>query len=221
MKRPIGVTLLAVGAALAGFYQVWLALLFAGVLDFSMIGKSVSFAEPQWGAALWSTILAAVWLYVAEGFWSLRAYAWSFGRIISLFTLVWGFFSVLFGSSVEMETVPWLLAGAVYLYLSSPGIEQLFIASEWEHLSPEEQAAYSQAAAARAGTAAAAVAAIGPAPSAAPVVAAPAAVAAAPAPVATPAAIDAPAPVPAPDAPSPATDAPSAAPATDAPPPSA
>jgi len=219
MKRPIGVTLLALGAALAGFYQVWLALLFAGVLDFSMIGKSVSFVEPQWGAALWSTILAAVWLYVAEGFWSLRAYAWSFGRIISLFTLVWGFFSVLFGSSVEMETVPWLLAGAVYLYLSSPGIEQLFIASEWAHLSPEEQAAYSQAAAARAGTAAAAVAAIGPAPSAAPA-------AAAPAPVAAPAAVDAPAAVPdapaaAPDAPSPATDAPTAAPSTDATPPSA
>jgi hypothetical protein len=201
MKRPIGVTLLALGAALAGFYQVWLALLFAGVLDFGIIGKSISFAEPQWGAALWSTILAAVWLYVAEGFWSVRAYAWSFGRIISLFTIVWGFFSVLFGSSVEAETVPWLLAGAVYLYLSSPGIEQLFIASEWEHLSPEERAAYSQAAAAKAGTAAAAVAAIGPAPSAAPVVGAPA-------PAAAPTVVDAPAPAPVTDAPPPVADAP-------------
>ena len=218
MKRPIGVTLLALGAALAGFYQVWLALLFAGVLDFGIIGKSVSFAEPQWGAALWSTILAAIWLYVAEGFWSLRAYAWSFGRIISLFTLVWGFFSVLFGSSVEVETVPWLLAGAVYLYLSSPGIEQLFIASEWEHLTPEEQAAYSQAAAARAGTAAAAVAAIGPAPSAVPAATA-APPSEVPAATAPPAVADAPAP--APDAPSPATDAPTAAPASDPPPPSA
>jgi hypothetical protein len=202
MKRPIGVTLLAVGAALAGFYQVWLALLFAGVLDFGIIGKEVSFAEPQWGAALWSTIFAAVWLYVAEGFWSIRAYAWSFGRIISLFTIVWGFFSVIFGSSVEAETVPWLLAGAVYLYLSSPGVEQLFIASEWEHLSTEEQAAVSASAAAKAGTAAAAITAIGPVPSAT---------------VPAPAGAPADAPAAAPDAPSPATDAPTAAP--EAPPP--
>src|SRR4029079_13911540 len=182
MKRPIGVTLLALGAALVGFYQVWLALLFVGVLDFGIIGKEVSFAEPQWGAALWSTILAAIWLWVAEGFWSLRAYAWSFGRIISLFTIVWGFFSVLFGSSVDAETVPWLLAGAVFLYLSYPGVEQRFIASEWEHLSPEEQTADTQAAAAEAQDAMAAVAAVGPAPSSTPTAPTPAAEAAAPAP---------------------------------------
>ena len=209
MKRPIGVTLLALGAAIVGFYQIWLALLFAGVLDFGIIGKNVSFPEPQWGAALWSTLLAAIWLWVAEGFFSVRAYAWSFGRIISLFTIVWGFFSVLFGSSVEAETVPWLLAGAVYLYLSSPGVEQRFIASEWEHLSPDEQAAYSQAAAAKAQAAGAVVAAAGPAPSVATGAAVP--IAAAPAVAEVPAGVDAPAPAP--------TDAPAtAAPAVGDPP---
>jgi hypothetical protein len=68
MQRPIGVTLLAVGAGLAGLYQVWRILVFAGIANFTFIGQPVQFNEPQWGYIFWSAILALIWFWVAAGF---------------------------------------------------------------------------------------------------------------------------------------------------------
>lgn len=141
MKRPIGVILLAAAAGLAGLYQLYLMLVYMGVINFTVIGKSVSFGEAQWGAALWSLIIAAIWFWVAAGFWNLRAYALQFGIFISLFTLIWGFFALLFGNSVEAQTIPWLLAGFIFLYLSYPGVQQAFIKNEMSKLTPEQREA--------------------------------------------------------------------------------
>lgn len=142
MKRPIGVILLAAATFLAGLAQVYQMLVFLGILKFDFIGKSVSFQEAQWGPAFWALIMAAIWFWVALGFWNLRAYAISFGIFISLFTLIWGFFSLLFGNmSVEAQTIPWLLAGFVYLYLSYPGVQQAFVKNELSKLTPEQREA--------------------------------------------------------------------------------
>jgi len=171
MQRPIGVTLLAAGAAIAGIYQLWLMLIYLGIGNFSIVGKSVEFPQAQWGAALWSLLIAAIWFWVAAGFWNVRAYAWSFGNFISLFTLIWGFFAILFGSSIEAETIPWLLAGGIYLYLNYPGVQRQFMEHELALMTPEQRAAMEQLQAAneaamRANAAAAAAAAPAPAPAA-------------------------------------------------------
>ena len=141
MKRPIGVMLLAGATFLAGLYQLYQMLVYMGVVKFEVIGKSVSFPDPQWGAAFWALIMALIWFWVAAGFWNLRAYALQFGIFISLFTLIWGFFAVLFGNSIEGQTIPWLLAGFVYLYLSYPGVQEAFIKNEMSRLTPEQQTA--------------------------------------------------------------------------------
>jgi hypothetical protein len=150
MKRPIGVILLAAGAGLAGLYQVYMALVYLGILSFPFVGKTVSFPDAQLGAALWALLIAAIWFWVAAGFWNLRAYAIQFGIFISLFTLIWGFFALLFGSSYEAQTIPWLLAGFIYLYLSYPGVQKAFIDNEMSMLTPEQKAAMEQLAAANA-----------------------------------------------------------------------
>jgi hypothetical protein len=141
MKRPIGVILLAVGAGLLTLYQLYLMLVYLGILKFNFIGQDVAFDDAQWGAALWSLLIAAIWAWVAIGFWNLRAYAVQFGIFISLFTLIWGFFALLFGNTYEAQTIPWLLAGAIYLYLSYPGVQQHFVAQERARLTPEQLAA--------------------------------------------------------------------------------
>ena len=189
MQRPIGVTLLAIGAGLAALYQVLLILIYLGIVSFNVVGKEVTFPTAQWGAALWSLLIAGIWVWVAMGFWNLRAYAWSFGNFIALFTLIWGFFALLFGSSVEAETIPWLLAGAIYLYLNYPGVQRHFVEHEMSLLTPEQRAAMEQlqaanVAAARAGVPGAGVAvpAAAPAPGMAPAAPAPAAPAAPPPP---------------------------------------
>jgi len=171
MHRPIGVTLLAIGAGLAGLYEIWRMLVFLGIVSFNIVGKTVSYPTAQWGQAFWALILAAIWFWVAEGFWNVRAYAWSFGIFISLFTLVWGFMALLFGSSVEAETVPWFLALVILMYLNYPGVRNVFVQHELSMMTPEQRAALDQmqranAAAAAAGAAATAAPAPAPAPSA-------------------------------------------------------
>ena len=150
MHRPIGVILLAAGAGLAALYNLYKMLVYLGIVEFpigqSLIngGRSFGFDEAQWGAALWTLLIAAIWIWVALGFWNLRAYAVQFGIFISLFTLTWGFFALLFGSTIEAETIPWLLAGFIFLYLSYPGVQQAFIENEKSKLTPEQIAAMEQ-----------------------------------------------------------------------------
>lgn len=141
MHRPIGVILLAAGAGLAALYQLYNMLIYLSIVDFDILGKTVSYPDAQWGAALWTLLIAAIWIWVAIGFWNLRAYAVQFGIFIALFTLIWGFFALLFGNSYEAQTIPWLLAGAIFLYLSYPGVQQAFVENEKSKLTPEQVAA--------------------------------------------------------------------------------
>jgi hypothetical protein len=141
MRKPIGVIILAAVAALAGIAQVWRIGVYLGWFSFEIAGQSMKLPEAQWGAALWALIMAAIWFWVASGFWNVRAWAWQFGIFISLFTLIWGFMALLFGSSVEAETVPWLLALIIWVYLSWPGVKEAFYQSEMSRLTPEQKAA--------------------------------------------------------------------------------
>ena len=95
--------------------------------------------------------------------------------------------ALLFGSSVEAETIPWLLAGFVFLYLSYPGVQQQFVEHELSLMTPEQRTAIEQMQAANAAAMAAKAGVAAPAPPAAP----------APAPAA---------PAPAPEAPAPPAD---------------
>ena len=144
MHRPIGVTILALVAGLAGLFEVWRALVFLGVVKFEFIGKPVSFGEAQWGHAFWAVVLALIWFWVAAGLWNVRAYAWQFGNFIAIFTVIFGFFAVLGGSTTEAETVGWFLALIVLFYLNYPGVRDQFIQHELSLMTPEQRAAMEQ-----------------------------------------------------------------------------
>ena len=151
MNRPIGVTLLALGAGLAGIFEVWRTLVFLGIVNWTFVGQEVSFKSPQWGQAFWAILLAAIWFWVAEGFWNVRAYAWQFGIFISIFTVIFGFFALLGsnGGSMESETIGWLLAIAIFMYLNYPGVRNQFMEHELSLLTPEQRAAVEKAQAAQ------------------------------------------------------------------------
>jgi len=163
MNRPIGVTLLAVGAGLAGLLEIWRMLVFLGIVKWTFIGKEVAFPDPQWGQALWALLLAAIWFWVAAGFWNVRAYAYSFGVFISLFTMIFGFMALLFGSTVEAETAPILIAVIIFFYLNYPGVQKHFVEHELSLMTPEQRAAFDQMQAANAAMARASATAASPA----------------------------------------------------------
>ena len=144
MHRPIGVTILALLAGLAGLFEVWRTLVFLGVVNFEFIGKPVSFDEAQWGPAFWAVVLALIWFWVAAGLWNVRAYAWQFGNFIAIFTVIFGFFAVLGGSTTEAETVGWFIALVVLFYLNYPGVRDQFIQHEMALMTPEQRAAFDQ-----------------------------------------------------------------------------
>ena len=129
MKRPIGVTILAILAGIAGVAQLWRAGVYMGWFNFETRRSEHDAArcrDPEWGAVLWTLLIAAIWFWVAAQFWNMRAAGWQFGVFISLFTLIWGFFALLFGSTVNAETFPMLLALIVYVYLMWPGVRDAF-----------------------------------------------------------------------------------------------
>ena len=172
MHRPIGVTILALLAGLAGLFEIWRALVFVGAVSFTFVGKAVTFTEPQWGAAFWAVIIALIWFWVAAGFWNVRAYAWSFGNFIAIFTVIFGFFAILGGSTMEAETVGWFLAIVIFFYLNYPGVRDEFVKHELSLMTPEQRAAAEQMQAAQmamaqatAASASAPVAASAPTPS--------------------------------------------------------
>ncbi len=138
MQRPIGVILLAIGAGVAAVYNLYLMLVYMGWISFDLLGQEVTYPDAQWGAALFSLLIAGIWAWVALGFWNVRAYAVQFGIFISLFTLIFGFFSLLWGNSIENSAVSLILAGAIYLYLSYPGVQQHFVENERAQLTQEQ-----------------------------------------------------------------------------------
>lgn len=151
MRRPIGVTILAALAFLAGLANLWRVGVYLGWFKFTVINEVTwQLPEANWAGALWALIIAAIWFWVAVNFWNMRASAWQFGVFISLFTLIWGFFAILFGSTLTSETIPMLLALVVYLYLSWPGVRDAFVENEMSRLTPEQRAAIEQLQAANA-----------------------------------------------------------------------
>ena len=67
MNRPIGVTLLAIGAGVAGLFEIWRTLVFLGIAKWTFVGKEVTFPDPQWGQAFFAIVLALIWFWVAAG----------------------------------------------------------------------------------------------------------------------------------------------------------
>ena len=142
MHRPIGVTILAILAGIAGLFEIWRTLVFLGLVKFTFVGNEVSFPSAQWGQALWALLLAAIWFWVAMGLWNMRAYAWSFGIYISLFTMIFSFFAILGANgTVESEFVVMLVAIILFMYLNYPGVRDQFMQHEMDLLTPEQRAA--------------------------------------------------------------------------------
>jgi len=150
MKRPIGVTILAILSWVAAIANLWRIGVYLGWFSFDVLGESMKLPEANWAGALWALLIAAIWTWVGLQFWNMRAAGWQFGVFISLFALIWGFFAILFGSNLTAETIPMLLALAVYVYLMWPGVREAFAEAEMERLTPEQKAAYEQLAEANA-----------------------------------------------------------------------
>ena len=125
-SRPVGVTILAILAAIAAIFAAVHTLQFLGILPFVVgpAGYKVHFFS-FWQALMWAIM---VWIYVwlVQSLWKVEAQAWMFLVIVSIFELFLGFFSMLGASTWEDVSVSIILSVIILLYCMLPGVRRAF-----------------------------------------------------------------------------------------------
>ncbi len=123
-ERPIGVTILAILAFLGAFNALIYTLQMLHLLP-TYIGPVAFWQFSLIGAALWG-FLVLIWLGVAGMLLNLHPQGWNFMMLISAFTLVFGFISILGGSSWESMSTIMIISAAVLIYCLLPGTKRAF-----------------------------------------------------------------------------------------------
>lgn len=124
MKRPLGVTVLAIFALIAAFVAFLHTLQMLN--PFSLFGGSFGFFGINiMGAILWG-IMALIYLWVFRMLWSLDQQGWLFISVLSALSLLLAFISI-FGQTTWMEMLPSIIInGIILIYSQLPGTKAAF-----------------------------------------------------------------------------------------------
>jgi len=134
MQRPMGVTILAVLAAIGGVLGlcgslalVGLGSLLGGVLA-SVVGPGVGLAAG--GLAVLGggllLLVSVLNLAFAYGAWNLQSWAWMLGVVAQVLALVSAVLSIFGGDSVGNHLVSVAIAGIILYYLNTPDVKRAF-----------------------------------------------------------------------------------------------
>ncbi len=124
-KRPFGVTILALLAAVAAILAAIHALQFLGIIPF-YIGGVVPVRFFSFFDALMYGLLFWVYLWLVAMLWRVDPSAWLFLVIITFFYLMLDFIMMLGASTWKDVSVSILLNGFILLYCMLPGVRTAF-----------------------------------------------------------------------------------------------
>jgi hypothetical protein len=124
-RRPFGVTILALLAAVAAILAAIHALQFLGIIPFVIAG-SVPVRFFSFFDALMYGLLFWVYLWLVAMLWRVDPSAWLFLVIITLFYLLLDFIMMLGASTWDDVSVSILLNGLILLYCMLPGVRTAF-----------------------------------------------------------------------------------------------
>jgi hypothetical protein len=123
-RRPFGITILAILAALAGVIAAWHTLQYLHIMPFTL-GDVKFWGFDLWGALLWG-IATALYAWVVAMLWTVQPAGWLYLVLISAWNLIMVVLSV-FGQSTVSAFVPAIiLNGAVLLYCLLPSTKRAF-----------------------------------------------------------------------------------------------
>ena len=140
-SRPIGVTILALLAALGALVAIYHTLQYLGLFPISgPFGVFSFFAFNLLGAFMWA-ILAAIYIWLVRKLWNVEAEAWLFLVILSILNLSLAVVSLLGASTLE-ELLPSLVVnGIILIYCFLPGVRDAFGTTQQAMSSPPPPAA--------------------------------------------------------------------------------
>jgi hypothetical protein len=124
VDRPIGVTLLALLAGLAGLAAAFHTLQYLHLVPF-MMGPISFYGSDPLGALMWG-VTAAIWAWVTVNLWMVRPQALRFVTILSGLNLILAGISVLGASTLSALFPSILLNGIILIYSLSPRIRESF-----------------------------------------------------------------------------------------------
>jgi uncharacterized membrane protein (DUF2068 family) len=125
--RPLGVTILAILAAIAGFLS-----LLGGVAALGISGQiGATAAQPGLASvivvlSILILLLGLLYLAFAYGAWRLRPWAWSLGVVAAVVEIVLQVLDLLGGRDVVTVAVNVLVGVAILWYLNTPAVRAAF-----------------------------------------------------------------------------------------------
>jgi hypothetical protein len=124
MKRPIGVTILAILAGVLAVIAGVRTLQFLGLLPFffgPVPFRSFSlFVALMWGLMVW------VYVWLVKMLWDVRPEGWMFLAVISVFNLILEFVTLVGGAVWQDVSLSFLVNGLILIYVMLPGTKKAF-----------------------------------------------------------------------------------------------
>ena len=124
MKRPIGVTILAVLAGILALLAIAATLRWLGLFPWLGPGPGVRVFN-IWNAMIWG-LLAWVYVWLTQMLWRVDPQAWLFMAVITIFNLTLAFVELISNNNGDYVTVSVLLNGLILLYIMLPGTRKAF-----------------------------------------------------------------------------------------------
>lgn len=125
MKRPFGVTLLAILAGIAALLAIIHTLQMLHLLPFNLLGEMKFWNFNAIGALMWG-LLAAIYIWLVRMLWNVNPQGWLFMVILSTLNLILAFVSLLGQSSWQALAPTILVNGLILIYCLLPGTKAAF-----------------------------------------------------------------------------------------------
>jgi hypothetical protein len=121
MKRPFGVTVLAILSGIMAFLSIVAALRFFGL----GVGPGIDLAGAIWYAFLWA-LMAWVYIWLTQMLWNVQPQAWLFLAVITVFNLVMDLLVIIGSGNWYDVQASFIINGLILIYVMLPGTKRAF-----------------------------------------------------------------------------------------------
>jgi hypothetical protein len=128
MQRPTGVTILAVLAALGGIFGILAGLALLGLGSFV---AATGLGGLAFVFGLIVLVIGIAELALAYGFWTAKPWAWQYGILLQVVSVVVAVIEVVLGyATISGVIIGIVVAGIIVYYLNTPDVRRYFGAPE-------------------------------------------------------------------------------------------